>query len=74
MKKLRHAAIAGATLALLFATSASAQPNSPCSQQCAQTAQACINSLTQSEKEQKFGAGARCQEESVRCEARCPKK
>jgi hypothetical protein len=74
MEKLRHAAIAGATLVVLFATSASAQPSSPCVQQCAQTAQACLNSLTQSEKEQKFGAGARCQEESAQCEARCPKK
>jgi hypothetical protein len=74
MKKLRHAAIAGATLVVLFATGASAQPGSQCYQQCAQTAQACLNSLTQSEREKKFGAGARCQEESAQCEARCPQK
>ena len=74
MKMLRHAAIAGATLVMLFATSASAQPGSPCYQQCAQTAQACLNALSQSDKEKKFGPGARCQEESAQCEARCPKK
>ena len=74
MKKLRHAAVAGATLVVLFATSASAQPGSQCYQECAQAAQACLNSLSQSEQNKKFGPGTRCQEESAQREARCPKK